>query len=260
MGETGAVSCTYSDVDGSADPSEAVRWQERVDQWPQVKAYKARVLELLSGAGSVVDVGCGPGGDVLALGTDRCLGVDRSLAMCAAAAARGATACRADVHRLPFPDGRFAGTLADRVMQHVEDPARALGEMVRVMRPGGRLVVADPDQETLVIHVPGVGQDVVDRVKALRRDIGYRNGRLVSSLPAALGAMGMRDVSVDAFPLSLTDPDDAFGLPGWPRLWKEQGRFSDDDVLEWERGVERSRRGGGFLYSLIYFVVTAVRT
>lgn len=174
------MSSTYSDVDASADPSDAVRWQKRVDRWPQIQAYKRRCAELLSGAATLVDVGCGPGGDVVALGADRCLGVDRSAAMCAAALTKGAIVCRANAHRLPFNDGQFAGAIADRVLQHVEDPAQVIGEMVRVLHQGGRLVIADPDQETLVIHVPGVHQSLTDRVKALRRDIGYRNGRLVT--------------------------------------------------------------------------------
>ena len=252
------MSYTYSDVDSSWDPERAVAWQERVDRWPQVRAYKGRILELLAEAESVLDVGCGPGGDVLAVGRNRCVGLDRSLAMCRAATARGATVCRADVHWLPFSEGRFEGSFADRVLQHVDDPDRALGEMIRVLHPGGRVVVADPDQETLVIHIPDVDHRLVDRVKALRRDIGYRNGRLISSLPARLAALGMADVTIDPFPLSLADPDDAFGLPAWPRLWRVQGGFSDRDLLEWDRGVERSREGG-FLYSLIYFVVSAVR-
>ncbi|MGH9244188.1 MAG: hypothetical protein ACRD29_07710 [Acidimicrobiales bacterium] len=42
------------------------------------------------------------------------------------------------------------------------------------------------------------------------------------------------------------------------RLWQAQGGFSNDDVVEWERGVERSK-AGGFLYSLVYFVVAGVR-
>lgn len=249
------MSETYADVDGSADPDEAVRWQIRNDGWPQVRAYKRRIVELLAGAAPVVDVGCGPGEDVVALGTGRCVGVDRSLVMCAAAADRGVAAGRADVHHLPFPDGRLGGALADRVLQHVARPDAALAEMVRVLRPGGRLVVADPDQETLVIHVPGVRPDLVDRVKALRRDVGYRNGRLVSTLPARLAGLGLREVAIDPFPVSLSDPDDAFGLPTWPRFWRDRG-FTDADIDEWDRGVERGR-AGGFVYALIYFVVSA---
>lgn len=250
---------TYGDVDASTDPLRAVEWQDRVDGWPQVKAYKRRVLDLLAEATDVLDVGCGPGADILAVGANRCVGVDRSMAMCLAAAARGAHVSQADVHQLPFSDGMFAGSFADRVLQHVVEPDQALAEMVRVLRPGGRLVIADPDQETLTIRVPGVRQELVDRIKSLRRDVGYRNGRLVSLLPAALSSIGMRDVSVEPFPLLLTDPDDAFGLPSWPHgAWGIEARFTKDDLAEWDEGVALARQGG-FVYALTFFVVSGVR-
>ena len=138
----------------------------------------------------MLDVGSGPGGDVVAIGRDRCVGVDASLVMGAAAADRGAAVVAGDTLRLPFADGGFGAVRADRVVQRLADPATAVAEMVRVTRTGGRVVVADPDQETLVIHVPGVGQSLADRVKALRRDVGYRNGRFVTTLPGRLAAMG----------------------------------------------------------------------
>ncbi|MGD9703580.1 MAG: methyltransferase domain-containing protein [Acidimicrobiia bacterium] len=253
------MSATYSDVDGSDDPATAIDWQDRVDGWPQIRAYKARVLQLLGDAARVLDVGCGPGGDVVAVGVDRCVGVDRSQAMCRAAGARGATAGLADAHELPFGDASFGGVFADRVLQHVERPVRALAEMSRVLRRGGRLVIADPDQESLVIHVPGVRRELVDRVKAVRRDVGYRNGRLVSSLPSVFATMQLADVTVEPFALSLTDPSDAFGLPGWPASWGTAHGFSAEDVVEWQQGIERAGNEG-FLYSLIYFVVSGVRT
>jgi SAM-dependent methyltransferase len=249
-----AVTSTYADVDAGEDPADAIRWQERVDGWPQIRAYKRRVVERLAGARSVIDVGCGPGVDVLELGTRRCLGVDLSMAMCSAALRRGAIVARADAGSLPFADRTFDGAHADRVLQHVSDPMRVLGEMARVLRRDGRLVIADPDQETLVIHVPEVAPELVGRVKTLRRDVGYRNGRLASSWPARLAAMGMVDVAVDAFVLLLTDPDDAFGIAGWPRLWQASGGFSPEEIDHWEQAVGSARQGG-FLYSLIYFVV-----
>ena len=251
------MSGTYSDVDASGDPAGAVAWQDRVDGWPQVRAYRRRIVELLDGVDRVADVGCGPGGDVGAVGAERCVGADRSLAMCRTAAGRGVVVCRADAQRLPFADRAFGGVFANRVLQHLADPHAALQEMVRVLRSGGRLVVADPDQETLVIHVPGVRQELVDRVKALRRDVGYRHGRLASALPGVLVAMGLTHVALEPFALSLTDPDDAFGLPGWAGVWRD--RFSDDEVAEWEVGVQRSRERG-FVYSVVYFVVSGVRS
>ena len=247
-----------SDVDASADPAQAVQWQLRVDQWPQIMAYKRRIRELLADAESVVDIGCGPGRDILAIGADRCVGVDRSArdalpprSKARTSAERMSTSCRS-------PTASSQGSVADRVLQHVDDPARAIAEMVRVLGRGGRVVIADPDQETLGIHVPGVRRELIDRVKALRRDIGYRHGRLVSSMPESLAAIGIGDVSVDPFALCLTDPHDAFGIPGWPRLWQRVGGFSDDDLREWDQGMNRSQ-GGGFVYSLVYLVVSGVR-
>lgn len=62
---------------------------------------------------------------------------------------------------------RFRSTMrpsldgAGLVLQQLADPVRALGEMVCVTRPCGRVVVADLDQESLVIEVPGVPADLV---------------------------------------------------------------------------------------------------
>ena len=62
---------------------------------------------------------------------------------------------------------RFRSTMrpsldgAGWVLQQLADPVRALDEMVCVTRPCGRVVVADLDQESLVIEVPGVPADLV---------------------------------------------------------------------------------------------------
>jgi SAM-dependent methyltransferase len=45
----------------------------------------------------------------------------------------------ADAQRLPFPDDYFDGVLANHMLYHVPDRARALREIRRALRPGGRL-------------------------------------------------------------------------------------------------------------------------
>jgi ubiquinone/menaquinone biosynthesis C-methylase UbiE len=52
---------------------------------------------------------------------------------------------------LEFPDSSFDGVRSDRTLQHVEDPERALTELVRVVKRGRRVVVMDPDWETLAL-------------------------------------------------------------------------------------------------------------
>jgi SAM-dependent methyltransferase len=50
----------------------------------------------------------------------------------------------ADLGALPFRDGTIDGILCEMVLEHVPDPAGALGECRRVLRPGGRIYIALP--------------------------------------------------------------------------------------------------------------------
>ncbi len=253
-----SVTDTYSNVDASPDVRSALDWQDRVDSWPQVRSYKEHTYSLADDRRPVLDVGCGTGHDLVELG-GRNVGIDRSAAMVQRAVERGGTAVIGDAAQLPFGAAMFGAVRADRVVQHLADPWAALHEMTRVTRSGGRVIVADPDQESLVIHVPGVPADLVARVKAARRDIGYRNGRLASALPAAFLAAGLLDVCVRAFPLVLTDPDEAFGLPTWVAYWRDRGHgFDDNDVRAWDAGMTRARVGG-FVYALLYLVVAGTK-
>src|SRR4051812_46348753 len=114
------MSGTYSDVDASDDPAEAVAWMDTMASWPSVRDYKQRTLELIADwQGIALDVGCGTGEDVRALG-EGAIGVDTSEAMLSEANARGgALYVKADVHALPFDYDSVGGVRTDRVLQHV---------------------------------------------------------------------------------------------------------------------------------------------
>jgi len=222
------VTFTYGAVDGSDDPSAAADWQDRIDAWPMIRAYKMQMARVLPEDGLVLDVGCGTGGDLAAIGVNRAFGLDTSKTMCGRAAARGAAVCRGEAGALPFSDGSFAACRADRVLQHLGDPVAAIGELLRVTRSGGSIVLADPDQESLTIHVDGV--------------------------PRSFIGLGLVDVRVEAFPLLLTDPADAFGILTWPRHWRDRGLadFEDGEIERWEQELAA---GGGFVFALLYLVV-----
>ena len=253
------MSSTYSAVDLSSDPQEAADWQDHINAWPAVAAYKRAMATRLGPARPILDVGSGTGGDLVALGPGA-VGVEPSTVMCDRARARGAVACRGDAHALPFPDQRFAGVRADRVLQHLAHPVTGLGELVRVLQPGGRLVVADPDQGSLVIEVPGVDQRLTDAVRRRRRERQYRNPTLARRVPGLLHDLGLEDIGVEGFALTITDPDLAFGLAHWVRLGAQAGEgFGADDVARWDAGVERSRQAPGFVYTVTYLVVSARR-
>ena len=116
------------------------------------------LLQLLveaSGAGPddmVLDVACGPGlvACAFARSARHVTGIDVTPAMIARAQAVAAEQHVSnvdfrlgDVSPLPFPDATFSVVVSRFAFHHFPDPGAVLGEMRRVCRPGGRVVVAD---------------------------------------------------------------------------------------------------------------------
>jgi SAM-dependent methyltransferase len=91
----------------------------------------------------VLEVGCGWGELAEWLARETGAGVvaiDLSPRMVELARGRGVDAHVADVQELPFADGEFDVAVAAWMLYHVPDLERALAELARVLRPGGRLV------------------------------------------------------------------------------------------------------------------------
>jgi len=91
----------------------------------------------------VLDVGCGAGflSNHLAREGFEVTGLDASQGSIEVAARHDATGkaqyLLGDALRLPFPDACFDAVCAMDFLEHVEDPAKAVAEMARVLKPGG---------------------------------------------------------------------------------------------------------------------------
>lgn len=90
---------------------------------------------------TTLEVGCGTGLilDRVARVARRAVGVDLSAGMIAKAKERGLDVHLGSATALPFRDESFDVTYSFKVLAHVEDLPRALAEMARVTRPGGRV-------------------------------------------------------------------------------------------------------------------------
>lgn len=137
---------------------------EAVYQTPDVIAQRAKVLEALAmkSGERVVDLGCGPGLLALDLArqvgpTGAVLGIDSSESMIALARRRCGAVPQVsigsgDVSTLPYDDRSFDAAVCTQVYEYVSDVDRALRELKRVLRPGGRAVIVDTDWESCVWH------------------------------------------------------------------------------------------------------------
>lgn len=108
------------------------------------------LLALLPPDLRVADLGCGTGDVLERLSpvVDRVIGVDRERAMLRAAAERvdglpNVELRHGGLEALPLEDDEVHAALLMLVLHHVEDPARALSEARRVVRPGGAVVLLD---------------------------------------------------------------------------------------------------------------------
>ena len=115
------------------------------------RALHSRLLAALADVhGRVLDAGCGTGGLPARLRAQRpeldLFGLEWAEPACQRAAAKsGASLVRGSANALPFADGCFAAAIAADVLCHrAVDPAHALGELKRVLHPGGRLIVNMP--------------------------------------------------------------------------------------------------------------------
>jgi demethylmenaquinone methyltransferase/2-methoxy-6-polyprenyl-1,4-benzoquinol methylase len=88
-------------------------------------------LDVAAGTGSITRLLQEGGADVVSL--------DQSRQMLSAAVDRGATGVLATAERLPFPDEKFDLVTFGYLLRYVEDVPRAMAELTRVLRPGGRI-------------------------------------------------------------------------------------------------------------------------
>jgi ArsR family transcriptional regulator len=128
-------------------------WDEMGALGLATESVETALLRLLPAQpGRLLDIGTGTGRllELLAPRVSSALGVDASRQMLALARARlarpGFTHCavrQADMYRLPLPDAGFDVAVMQMVLHYAEDPAAALAEARRVLRPDGLLVVID---------------------------------------------------------------------------------------------------------------------
>jgi SAM-dependent methyltransferase len=125
------------------------------------QAVERALVEMLTSSGPIgrlLDIGTGTGRilELLAPHTSQSVGLDSDHDMLALARATlseaqlsGATVRHGDLHRPPFEPASFDVAVMHHVLHLLEAPASALRDAARLLRPGGRLLVADFDTHEL---------------------------------------------------------------------------------------------------------------
>ncbi|MEM7049296.1 MAG: methyltransferase domain-containing protein [Acidobacteriota bacterium] len=256
----------FEQVDAAARPHGLAAYLELVNELPAVRAYRERMqqqLDLPTGA-RVLDVGCGTGAESARLATHglRTIGMDLSIGLLAAARSRGGAKpdgpalSAGDALELPFSDASFDGCRTERVLQHVADPARAVAELVRVCRRGGRVAISEPDWGTLAIDLDDQG--LTRKVLAAACDL-VPQGWIGRRLPALMRSAGLAEVTTEAHTLVVegyASADALFGIASAPLRALEADHLTPEEVARWLTALERREQRGPLVASLTGFTVT----
>jgi SAM-dependent methyltransferase len=252
VAKTGSDRTGFSDVDASGGPQFLIDYLDAARRQPvvaQSKEWSLRQLHLESGQ-RALDVGCGTGEDVIAMAslvgpTGEAVGLDSSRAMITEASKRHDHVPQVsfrvgDAHHLPFEARSFDACRAERTLQHLDDPDRAMAEIARVLDDGGRAALVEPDWETLVIE----GSDVDLSAVIWRR------------LRGLLTAHGFVDVTLAAGVVVHTDFEHskrAFGLAAAASKAVSTGLVTEPEVETWLADLHGASLTGQFFCALTSF-------
>jgi ubiquinone/menaquinone biosynthesis C-methylase UbiE len=254
----------FTQPDQSGNPRYFIEFLDMVERFPkmsQLRTMSFHPMRVQEGA-RILDVGCGIGTTTTWMadripGGSAC-GVDISEAMVAEATARAKG--RSDLEfkqgeacNLPFPDSSFDAVRMERVLLYVPDRGKAVAEMMRVTKPGGRVTVIDTDVDCTAIH--SKNRALTRKMTSLVADT-FPHPTSGRELPSLLRSAGLEDVTVEHMVLESPYEFCMFTTRGTLQAAAEAGKVTHGEVEEWYQGLAELHAEGDF-QQLWFFAIAS---
>ena len=255
----------FRTVDQTTDVEFLYRFLDRVHTNESVQTYHRLMLDLapVVAGQRILEIGCGIGTIALQLAeqvgpSGYVLGIDKNEEFIREAQRRASSRQLpvafqvGDANQLELPDASFDGARAERTLMYLENPGQALDELVRVLKPGGEIVIFEFDYDVAVI-------DTSDR------ELKHRIARLLGDSVASAGVgrqaqrlfkeRGLKDVA--AMPHLLRADLATFKIVFGALLNQavQRGEFESAEVVGWWAELEQAEQNDTFFVGLLGFVV-----
>jgi ubiquinone/menaquinone biosynthesis C-methylase UbiE len=189
-------------------PAFFIEFLEFLDNHEFIKMLRQKSNQILniSEGHKVLDVGCGIGGATLPIAdltgsSGLVAGVDLSPAMIEHAARRAANRSGIEFHvsdacSIPYPDGFFDAARSERLFLYLPDRIAAIREMMRIVKPGGRVCLLDTDIDSTGVYSknPARMRKMTSLVAA-----SMPNSTSARELRALAREAGLKDLKTEVF-------------------------------------------------------------
>ncbi len=223
-------------------------------------------------ATSVLDLGCGTGVAARAIArrtefSGRVTGIDVSphLIEVATRLARDeGVESRAgfrvgDSHSLELGDAAFDAVVAHTLFSHLDDPRAVLKEIVRILKPGGKVGIFDGDYASLTF-----GTDDPDKGRrddeAIINSI-VTNPRVMRQMPQLLGEAGLQLIATFSYVVAEVGRADFWesAIKSFTKLLPKAGAMTEPEAAAWAAAMFRRSEQGIFFGASNYYSYVAAR-
>lgn len=220
--------------------------------------------------GRIIDLGCGTGIDAInlatVLGPDVSVtGIDHDASMIEKARASSKDLQNigfkvAEVCPIAEHDSSVQGARAERLLQHLKEPASLINEVYRILEPEAPFVIVETDWSSLTFY----NNDPVaaKKVSTYLTDQKVNKGAVARELTHGLRAAGFKDISFEVFPFVVKTVQEIFAylLIDQSLLeMREKGLLTPQEYELFMEDLQRAESGKYFVCTLNLVIASAVK-
>jgi SAM-dependent methyltransferase len=172
----------------------------------------------------------------------------------------GATQFHAgDSHSLELRDAAFDAVVAHTLFSHLDDPRAVLKEIVRVVKPGGRVGIFDGDYASMTFATddPAKGKATDEAIISAI----VTNPRVMRQMPQLLREAGLQFVGAFSYVVAEVGRADFWepAIRSFLKLLPKAGAMTEPEVAAWADAMFRRSDQGTFFGACNYYSYVAAR-
>ncbi|MBC7399495.1 MAG: methyltransferase domain-containing protein [Mucilaginibacter sp.] len=220
--------------------------------------------------GSIVDLGCGAGKDVIELakivGKDvKVIGIDHDPVMVNqgkddAKDISNIAFILSEAYPLPLADASITGLRTERVIQHLKEPQKVVDEIYRILKPGSPFVIIETDWHSLTFYTPFV--EVQKKINNYLTDAKINNGFAARKLTGYLKQAEFNNIKLEIHPFVLSTLDEANQYLWVEKMATEAAEndyITNDEYKQFYTALQQADNEGYFACSINLVVVTCIK-